>query len=85
MLDKINGMDVKELWQFVREDPETAEHYKDEIKDRLGMLCWEIGRIWDEVEGTDYNKRTPSSPVMGTPNRRSMTYKLRKVAGFSYP
>ena len=55
---------------------------REAVTDRLGDLAAYIGKIWDAAEGTD--PRAGKSGY-GTPNRRSMTYKLRKAAGFSYP
>ena len=54
------------------------------VKDQLADIVWGIGCLWDRVEGTD-SRKGQDRTYMGTPNRRSMTYKLRKAAGFSYP
>lgn len=56
---------------------------KAEILDALGTALWQIGILWDKVEGVDPHKGPRSK--LGTANHRSMTYKLRKIAHYSYP
>ncbi len=56
-----------------------------ELEDRLTGKAWLAARLLDKLKGTDPNKRTGNSPAMGTPNRRSITYKVRKALGYSYP
>ena len=55
------------------------------VKDLLTAVLLEVGALWDMTSGVDPFKCRGDAPRLGTPNRRSMTYKLRKVAGFSYP
>ena len=55
------------------------------LRDNLTAMLWEIGTLLDMVDGVDPLECRGNSPRIGTPNRRSMTYKLRKVAGYSYP
>ena len=57
---------------------------REAVTDRLANLAAYIGKIWDAAEGTD-PRAGKSDRYGGTPNHRSMTYKLRKAAGFSYP
>ena len=56
---------------------------KEEIIGDLSRALWQIGIFWDKTTGVDVLKGSPAQ--YGTANRRSMTYKLRKIAGFSYP
>ena len=58
---------------------------KEKVADCLGSLVWNIGILWDQVEGIDSQKCKGNLPRYGTPNHKSWTYKLRKVVGFSYP
>jgi len=53
------------------------------LHDELASIIAECGAIWDLVDGTDARKGPRTK--YGTPNHRSMTYKCRKVAGYSYP
>ncbi len=56
-----------------------------QVRDNLATTIWETGRLWDENDGVDPAHCRGKPPRLGTPNHRSMTYKLRKVAGYSYP
>ena len=58
---------------------------REEVADALGSLVWNIGVLWDRVEGIDSQKCKGNPPKLGTPNRKSWTYKLREAAGYSYP
>ena len=87
--NRFADMSVKELYAEVfdrdtRTMRKLSEEERGQIVAHLQDLCWSIGELWDAVNGTDI-RRGRSSMYGGTPNRRSMTYKLRKAAGFSYP
>lgn len=56
---------------------------KTEILDALGDALCQIGILWDKIEEVDTHKVYGAR--FGTANHRSMTYKLRKIAGYSYP
>lgn len=56
---------------------------KEQIIDDLAATLCHIGRLWDKVTDTDPLKGLATK--YGTPNHRSMTYKLRKIARYSYP
>jgi len=71
------------IWTIYENDPDVIEQYASEILDKLGSVLWNIGEMWDRVEGVNPRNGTPTEH--GTPNRKSMTYKLRKVAGYTYP
>lgn len=83
MDDEITNMTVNELALFVLEHPEESQRREGEIKDALSGLCWKIGLVWDALDGTDV--REGPERRFGSRNHKSMTYKLRKVAGYSYP
>lgn len=83
----ISKMTLKEVHGFIidRRDagqPLTQQE-KIEIHDLLGNYIAYAGTLWDLADGTD--PRKGSTVQYGTPNRRSMTYKCRKLAGYSYP
>lgn len=80
-LREIRGV-IKELIAESDEgvlDSTTRMRITDELDERVDAM----GRIWDLAVGCDPN-RGPERRY-GTRNRRSMTYKLRKAVGFSYP
>lgn len=88
----VSKMSVRQLHGYVNSawntapDEERAQamaSIRDEVVDRLGDIMWDIGMLWDQVENVDAAKGGPVRH--GTPNHRSMTYKCRKLAGFSYP
>ncbi len=62
---------------------DTSREDQDKLIDDLQAMLWDIGLAWDQIAGVDPQKGEPRK--YGTPNRRSMTYKCRKLAGFSYP
>lgn len=73
--DMVYGSDLELLTQ------EEKMH----IIDFLGSLLWDIGCVWDKTKGVDPRKGPYADSYGGTRNHRSMTYKLRKIAGYSYP
>ena len=80
----IKEASYKELKQKILYDLPWARENRDAVIDALSDLAWDIGDLWDRIEGTDPEKgRKPHT--LGTPNHRSMTYKFRKLAGYSYP
>ena len=80
----VRKMDYAELFDLVIVLDDLTSFERMVIAGRLGELVWGIGCLWDRVKGTD-SRKGQARPYGGTPNRRSMTYKLRKAAGFSYP
>ena len=80
----VSGMDYKEVYVLVFALDEPTSFERMLIKGRLADIVWGIGCLCDRVDGTD-SRKGQARPYGGTPNRRSMTYKLRKAAGFSYP
>lgn len=58
---------------------------KEDVASALSSLVWNIGVLWDRVEGIDPRKCKGNPPRLGTPNHKSWTYKLRKAVGYSYP
>jgi len=79
----IEKMNLDEIRAFVYDDLEKAQRHEHEVKDRLYSFCWDIGILHDRVGGVD-STAGPESRY-GTRNRKSMTYKLRKAIGYSYP
>lgn len=60
--------------------------FKDYLLNSLGLLLWDIGALWDIIDDVDPHECRGEPPcIVGTPNHRSMTYKLRKIAGYSCP
>ena len=55
------------------------------LKDNLTAMLWDIGTLLDIIDEVDPAYCRGEPPRLGTPNHRSMTYRLRKVAGYSYP
>ena len=80
-MKQIKDMTLAELEELVFRS--GKEFDEAEVTDRLAVLVWQIGVVWDKAEETDPHKGQPRR--LGTNNHRSMVYKLRKVAGFSYP
>lgn len=74
--------DLREIGRQI-EAGEDATMSESDILDALGHILWQIGILWDKAEGVDSHKGPPSR--LGTSNHRSMTYKLRKIARYSYP
>ena len=75
-------INLQEIARQVEAGTEAAMT-KTEILDVLGTALWQIGILWDKVEGVDSHKGPRNR--LGTANHRSMTYKLRKIARYSYP
>jgi len=65
---KFKEMTLAEIRDYVNENPEDAKLYHVEIVGALADMIWDIGLLWDKVEGID----------------RSMISKLRRVSGFYY-
>ena len=82
----LSGMTTGEIAEYINQvidrGGELSGQERAEIHDVLADRVWHIGRVWDLADGTDIYR---GSSTYGTPNHRSMTYKFRKVAGFSYP
>lgn len=76
-------VDLEKITAEISKGTAGATMTKTEIVDLLGHALWQIGILWDKVEGVDPCRGAPSK--FGTANHRSMTYKLRKIAGYSYP
>ena len=73
-------MTYDELSEFVLSNDLTVDQ-AEKVRDRLSSIMWNIGSLWDKASGN-----CPSTfSATGTKNHRSMTYKLRKLAGYSYP
>jgi hypothetical protein len=81
-------MNYKTLREFILERVRSGEDFTNDeqwaIKDALGQFVWDIGKMYDHVEGVDPHEGEPVHPV-GTSNQNSMTYRLRKAARFDYP
>jgi len=83
-MKQIRDMTFEEIKALVYDSPDVAKEHAREIQDKLASLCWGVGLTWDKLQGTDPQKGEKSK-YGSTPNKRSYTYKLRKVAGYSYP
>lgn len=83
----LEKMDLAELACYIDNRIENNEPFTQnermELHDVLGRKIAWAGALWDQVDGTD--PRRFQAPYGGTGNRRSMTYKCRKLAGYSYP
>ena len=79
---KIKDMSYDKLVNFVNHNELTPSQIS-EVKDRLGGILWDIGVLWDKA--TNVDPKPFVGTYGGTGNHKSMTYKLRKVAGYSYP
>lgn len=72
-----------EIHQVVRGQLENISKMdREAIKDVLGEFLWKIGEMLDALDGVEH---TEPCGCLGTRNKNSMTYKLRKLAGYSYP
>jgi hypothetical protein len=84
-IEDIQKASIPELKAAIRSDPEWAERNETPIVNELSARVAEIGWLWDKVRGVDPRFCLGARPRYGTPNQQSMTYMLRKAAGFSYP
>jgi hypothetical protein len=83
----IEQMSLDELREFVAVYPEQAKKYVGCIRSRLAIFADDIGGMWDKTTGTDpaEQRRNLYITMPGTRNHQSMTYKFRKLAGYTYP
>jgi excinuclease UvrABC ATPase subunit len=81
---KIKDMTLAEIENLVKFGfDDLTDLQKDEVKDKLSSILWNIGNLWDKVN--EVNPREYSGQYGSTGNHKSMTYQLRKIAGYSYP
>lgn len=81
---KIKTMSLEDLHNFIIDYPEEAKQHRVIVLDQLAATIAYAGQLWDMTTGTDPNKGQ-TLLGRGTANHRSMTYKCRKLAGYSYP
>lgn len=83
-LQELRNMSLPELAEYITEhEGEFTDAERLDLHDVLGNQMEWIGRLWDKVDNVDPRKGNQGG--YGTPNHRSMTYKCRKLGGFSYP
>lgn len=75
---------IEELRTFMLKHTTLTDEERMAITDNLDDYICTIGFLYDRATGTDPRKGKARA-VYGTRNRRSMTYKLRKAAGYTYP
>jgi hypothetical protein len=56
-----------------------------ELKDELCSRAWRCATLIDKLNRVDPYKQSKNSPYLGTANKSSTTYKVRKALGYSYP
>jgi len=64
---------------------ELDDQQKTAVDDRLSGFVWRIAIALDKLHDIDPDKCRGTPPRLGTPNKRSYQYKLRKAVGYSYP
>lgn len=84
---KLKDMTLEELHEYITSrlnggDPFLRDECM-EMQDYLGRKIAYAGALWDMVDGTDPLDGPPVK--YGTRNHKSMTYKCRELAGYSYP
>ena len=75
---------LEELRAFMLKHTEFTDEERMAITDNLDDYICTIAFLYDRALGIDPNKGR-GNRLHGTPNRKSMKYKLRKAAGYSYP
>jgi hypothetical protein len=86
-LKELKRLDLKGLAEYIGKRVDSGEPFTQservDLHDVLGdQIAW-AGNLWDWADGTDPNRGNRATH--GTPNHHSMTYKCRKLAGYSYP
>jgi len=64
---------------------ELDKYELDVLKGKAMAKGWDVALILDRLNGIDPYQQSANSPRVGTANKHSMTYKIRKVLGYSYP
>lgn len=76
-------MSLEEIKDFVTSNRDEAKGKKEEIIDRLAVLCWDIGLVWGKLENIDPYEGELGNRL-GTENVQSHTYKMREAAEYVF-
>ena len=80
---ELRDMTLEQIHQFVIDNAPLSQLEQCEVHEVLGNHLQYIGEIWDLADNV--NPQRMQGYYGGCGNHRSMTYKLRKLAGYSYP
>lgn len=76
---------IKDWQEVYADEGGMPECVRRAIEDDLMGRAAYCARMLDMVKEIEPLKRSANSPALGTPNKRSTTYKVRKALGYSYP